>query len=440
MQKTKRILLAVGCAVLLAVSWFVAVTAKSNTQIQAELLEQANTYLSDEIYIRSVPLLEQAASYKGGLTDQAETLLKDAYLKLIDETGYPRKYTSLLDKQMSRKDAPAEVFFEAANYYMERGKWADALSVLRRGVERTGSTELTELYEANRYRYKLGRGVYADVTEIYNGALQVFDGEHWGLADDSGELRIPCEYDMISTYSGDQVIVRKNGVVSAVDLKNHRLALLHDQVTEFTNFGQSRAWLKLNDGWALTNTEFEIGSSRVEDAGMYSNGLAAVKKNGKWGLTDISASSWFLEPQYDDVIRDELGRAFFQRSVFVRIGDRVTRLTLDEKGKQFIETGESYEDAKPFADGWAAVKQNGLWGFIDADGTTQIDFRYQDAKSFGQHLAAVEQDGRWGYISLRGEMVIEPEYIEAKSFNAGHAPVRDENGWRIITLIEDLEG
>ncbi len=34
----------------------------------------------------------------------------------------------------------------------------------------------------------------------------------------------------------------------------------------------------------------------------------------------------------------------------------------------------SYEDAKPFADGWAAVKQHGKWGFINTAGEIMIDF------------------------------------------------------------------
>lgn len=440
MKKTKRILLAIGCVVLLSVSWITAVTTKSDTQLQAELLKQAIAYLDDEVYVRSVPLLEKAVSYNGDLTEQAESLLKNAYLKLINKTGYPRKYLSLLEKQMSRKDAAADVFLEAANYYMERNKWGDALTVLRRGVEKTGDAGLTQLYEANRYRYKLGRSIYADVTEIYNGELQVYNGEFWGLADEDGEIRIPCEYEKISTYSGNQAIVLKDGVISAVDRDNNRVALLRTDASDFTNFGQSCAWLKLADGWALTNLEFQLGNSRVEDAGMYANGLAPVKKNGKWGLTNTSADSWFLEPMYDEIIQDELGRAFFQNSVFVRTDGWVTRLKLNEKGNQFVETGETYEDARPFADGWAAVKRDGHWGFIDADGNVRIDFRYHDAKSFGQHLAAVEQNGKWGYISLSGEIVIEPEFYAVKSFNNGHAPVRDENGWRVITLIEKLEG
>ena len=436
MKSVNRILLTVGCALLLIVSWITAISAKNDTQLQAELLEQSDVYYQDEIYIRCVPLLEQAASYHGNLTDEAESRLKDVYLKLIDQKGYPRKYTELLEREMARTNAPASVFSEAAHYYMEREKWADAIPILRNGVEKTNDPELVELYENNRYRYKLGRNFYADATQIYNGALQVFDGENWGLARADGELVLPCIYDKISTYSSDRVIVQKDKVISAVDKDNNRIALLHEPALDFTNFGQSRAWLNLGNSWTLTDDEFTLGTGGMEDAGMYSNGLVPVKKNGKWGMTDLSAGSWFLEPQYDNIIRDELGRAFFQNSVFVKTGGQVTRLELDEKGKHFVETGESYEDAKPFGENYAAVKKNGQWGFIDTEGNVRIDFRFSNAASFGQHLAAVEQNGKWGYISLSGAMVIEPQFLAAKNFNEGHAPVKDENGWRILTLIE----
>ena len=63
----------------------------------------------------------------------------------------------------------------------------------------------------------------------------------------------------------------------------------------------------------------------------------------------------------------------------------------------------SYEDAKPFADGWAAVKQHGKWGFINTAGEIMIDFQYDNALSFGQHLAAVQQRSRLGIYQLAGQ-------------------------------------
>ena len=119
MKRTKRLLLGVGCALLLAVSWLAALTAESDAQRQAKLIEQAAAYTQDEIYVRAIPLLEEAAGYDDKHTLEAEEALKDAYLNMMDQSGYARKYTNLLDKQMSRTDAAPEIPADAAEYYPE---------------------------------------------------------------------------------------------------------------------------------------------------------------------------------------------------------------------------------------------------------------------------------------------------------------------------------
>ena len=86
------------------------------------------------------------------------------------------------------------------------------------------------------------------------------------------------------------------------------------------------------------------------------------------------------------------------------------------------------------------MKQNGKWGFIDTEGTVQIDFQFQNALSFSGHLAAVETEDGWGYIDLHGKLVISPKFLEAKSFYKGSAPVKTADGWRFLTLTEYEEG
>ena len=63
MKGVQRVLIIAGCVAVLAISWLSAVTATTDSQRQAELLEQAHLLLEDEIYIRAIPLLEEAAGY-----------------------------------------------------------------------------------------------------------------------------------------------------------------------------------------------------------------------------------------------------------------------------------------------------------------------------------------------------------------------------------------
>lgn len=437
MKKAKRILFAMVCVALVAASWIIAVTSKKDIDLQAELVLRADRYLADGAYVRAVPLLEEAASYNTVQTLTIESRLKETYLQLLETEGYPRKYINLLEKQMARKDATEEIFVEAADFYLQMQKPGEALKIWKRGAEKLGSKMLEDLYEANRYTYRIGRERYEKVTAICNGYIQVMLEQKWGLASAAGSLVIPCEYDKISSWSNDECIVAEGETISGVDRNNNRVSLCHAEAVDFTCYNENRLWLKdKTKGWFLSDGDFQTGMIYMQAVGTYSDGASAVMYEGKWGLVKANGSEWLLEPQYDDIICDELGRSYQSERVFVRQGNTVQLLKWDKKAKTFVQVGESFEDARPFADGWAAVKKNGKWGFINKEGEMMIEPQFDDARSFGQHLAAVCQRGMWGYVSLRGEIVIDFQYFDAKSFSDGSAPVLTEYGWQFITLDE----
>jgi len=427
-------LVGAGCLLLLIVSWIIVISSKSTAEKQLYLIGQAADLMSDNIYILAVPLLEEAAEYNSAHTQEAEEKLKLAYLKLTNTSGFSRKYTDLIGKQMNRRNARPEIFEEAANYYLSTKKVPDALTVLKDGIVKTGDEGLIAMYENNRYAYEMSRTAYDYVAQIYGSAVQVRRGDLWGFARADGTALIECEYEKTSTFSVDRAIVMKDGEIYAVDGDNNRVALLHVTADDFGNYAENRVPILIEGDWRRCTGDFVPGTYVYEQLGMQSGGYAAAKKDGKWGVIDLDAK-WLIPAQYDEIIQDELGRCYAQDAVFARQGSEVF---LFVGGKR---TGDPYEDARPFDDeGFAAVKRGGKWGYIDASGAERIRFRFDDALSFGQHLAAVEVDGLWGYISTTGKVVIDPVFLEAKSFSDGTAPVLTESSWYFITLLEYKKG
>jgi len=430
LKRAKRLIIGICCFIVLLTSWLIIINAKSKLEKQAELLGLAEEMMNDGIFIRAVPLLEEAASYKTKLTAQAEEELKKAYLALLDTRGYRRKYTNLLEELMKRPDASPGIFAEAAEFYLRNSKTADALAALRTGIGKTEDEQLIAIYERNRYAYETNRTTYENVTAIFGSTIQVMLDGSWGLASSEGILLIPCEYERISTYSAGRAIVKKGGEIYAVNIDNNRIAKLRETVTDFGNYADDRIPLLIDGSWKRATGEFAIGTVSFENLGMYSGGYIAAMMDGKWGVVDI-AMDWLIPAEYDEIMQDELGRCYAQGVVFAR-KNGVVYLFFEG-----IQSGEVFEDARPFtSEGYAAVKRNGKWGFIDTTGSVKISFKFDDALSFGQHLAAVKQGELWGYISLDGKMVIEPKYIEAKSFSNGSAPVLTGRGWQFITLLE----
>ncbi|MCL2424914.1 MAG: WG repeat-containing protein [Oscillospiraceae bacterium] len=434
MKKKTRILIGIGLCALLGMAWMIAVNSKSTAEKQLILINEARVLMADDIYSPAVPLLEEAAGYDAAHTPTAESELKRAYLALMHNKGFSRRYTNLLEKQMNRRDPSPDTFVELANHYLSVSKTPEALEVMRAGIEKTGSSDILTLYENSRYAFEISRVSYDNVTIIYDKKIQVQNDGKWGIANADGTVVIPCKYDKISTFSNDRAIVMNGAAAFAVDRYDDKIAITHENVLDISNFSDNRLALRFSDGWRRASGDFELGINVFEDIGMYSERHLAAKVGGKWGVIDFR-NGWLIEPEFDEIIQDELGRCYAQGAVFVRDGNNVYLLVNGD----FI--GDIYEDACPFGtEGYAAVKMNGKWGFIDTSGVEVIPFVYDDALSFGQHLAAVKVDGFWGYISLYGHLVINAEFLEAKGFSGGNAPVRTDRGWQFITLIEYKKG
>jgi len=92
-----------------------------------------------------------------------------------------------------------------------------------------------------------------------------------------------------------------------------------------------------------------------------------------------------------------------------------------------IKIGSAFDDAT--ADRiFALAKQLGSaehsWGYIDSAGKFAIPPRFQDAKPFAEGLAAVREHAEpgkdsWGFINKNGTFVVPPQYFSVSSFSEG---------------------
>ena len=56
----------------------------------------------------------------------------------------------------------------------------------------------------------------------------------------------------------------------------------------------------------------------------------------------------------------------------------------------------SYDDARPFSEGFARIHLNEIWGFIDAKGNMVVPAIYDSVLPFGEGLAPVKHNGKYG--------------------------------------------
>lgn len=177
------------------------------------------------------------------------------------------------------------------------------------------------------------------------------------------------------------------------------------------------------------------------------NGVAAVKKDGKWGFIKYNSESGVIELTgyiYDDVYLDGYGYPLCCGYGYVKKsgvgGWSLVRVLMNEERNSIIgitEVGDkTFEDVRPFGR-YGAAMSGGKWGFLNEFGDWVIESAYDDAYSLMCGLAPVKINGMWGYIDAVGKVIIEPQFDEAQPFNSnGIAPVSVNGVWELIQLVE----
>jgi hypothetical protein len=95
---------------------------------------------------------------------------------------------------------------------------------------------------------------------------------------------------------------------------------------------------------------------------------------------------------------------------------------------------ENLDYISPFHNGYAAIKKDNQWAFINSEGIIAIAFRNDlVATSFGDAYYPIFSEDRclieelkegisyFGYLDTSGKTIIEPQFLNATNFNEGTA-------------------
>ena len=166
-------------------------------------------------------------------------------------------------------------------------------------------------------------------------------------------------------------------------------------------------------------------------------------------VTNIN-SRWVVEPEYDGIYYINDSIFLFNRDgvcgvarisgevvstfnkvvsatswpLLVQVGNGLVFVNPD--GKRFSQ--ESYDEARGFSEGLAAVCKQGLWGYIDREGKLVIPCQFKKAGSFSDGYAVVDKSGTglpsdYGYIDKTGKFILTAKdikkvlKIKTKKFN-----------------------
>ncbi len=141
-------------------------------------------------------------------------------------------------------------------------------------------------------------------------------------------------------------------------------------------------------------------------------GLAQVKKSGKWGF--INQHNEIIIPfHYDNAVGFIEDFAAVQNSGKWGFISKNNLLTIPFQ----------FESVGNFSEGFAAVQDSGKWGFINKNNEKVIPLQYDNTKAFSEGLTAVQLDNRWGFINNKGGTIIPFNFESVENFSEGLAAV-----------------
>lgn len=242
-------------------------------------------------------------------------------------------------------------------------------------------------------------------TELF----RVVSKEGSGIMDCSGNWIVEPEKPQIRTISGSMV----DGLAPVIVLSDSQYETYINKKGEFA---------------------FE---ENYERAMPFSEGLAAVLVDGKWGFINTKGSM-VIEPQY---LSSQIG-SFHNGMANVAI-EVNENFNFPQKWIFINQDGEKvlgpYESANSFSEGYAAVTEidendNWISGFIDPKGEYVLHFTEEDRLSavglysdgffpvLDQDMIIREGVCSIGFMDKSGEWVIEPQYCSVGAFKNGLTP------------------
>jgi hypothetical protein len=253
-----------------------------------------------------------------------------------------------------------------------------------------------------------------------DGLAAVYTDNKWGYIDRTGKDVVPPKYDAMMPFYEDLAAVCINKKWGYIDKSgNDVIALQYDIpfLSRFDNGWYVNLLTQTKAGYYYTfvkpeaRSMFTIGFRETgifeafEGAAHYlrlasfSNGTAAVCRDGKWGF-------------------------------------------IDREGNETVPL--KYDRIEPFSEGLAVVSAGGKWGYVDSTGTEIIPLRFSGALSFSEGLAGVcittsnagEEVKLWGFIDKDKNQVVPFKYARVCDFSDGMAAVGLNNRWGYI----DREG
>lgn len=261
-------------------------------------------------------------------------------------------------------------------------------------------------------------------TELKKGArlFPFYNGMFWGFKNENGDQAIlPTYTEVLEFGTNDYTFAATgNGANKLYGILSITGAwLVNPTYTDCRPFSEGLAAVEMDDKWGFVNSAGQVIIQFLyREAGDFHEGRAKVRSGSSFGYIDTDGDLAISE-QFSEAGDFSSDMAFVKQAskyyIINKVGKKIT--TMDSM------VGETYSE------GYAVVKTNdGVYSFYNTRRNRAFSKRFEGARKFSEGYAAVKTGGKWGFINSDGSIFIEPQFALAHEFNNGMAPVKDESG------------
>lgn len=389
MVRIRTVLYPAAVAAMMIFAWICVAGNQDRTEDEfSELFRLAQTNEQNQAYITAAELYARAAEVRDG-DDEVLVLAAENFLR-CDEKKMFVKYCRKAMETCRENERP---WLMMGQYYLESGEAAKAAELMSQVPAECRTEESDELEDRIRSSFHKSYKSFHDVKSFYEGYCAVYDGTRWGIADENGGYCLLPEYDDAGAYNADEEIfsVCSEGRWCFVNESGQVKYAFPEKYTWLGAYNSGLVPFCCNGVYGYTDLEYRERTEKYDCAGSFNEGVAAVRRNGKWALVNPSLEQ-ITDFEYDDIHLDRYG--FCARNGIIKAVISGEEIFLDLKGNRCAR--------RPvYSCGLTPVRFGDFFGYENESGDIAVDAYFDEVTEFSENgRAAVKEDGRWRVITL----------------------------------------
>jgi hypothetical protein len=256
-------------------------------------------------------------------------------------------------------------------------------------------------------------------SDKQNLLFPVKAGNNWGYIDSTCSFNQSPVYQSAGEFFCNRSLVSKDGKISFVDLKGN--VLMPFKFINATQFNEGKSMVLDEQNFIScidTNMNVLFRLNDIDEAHLFSDGLAAVRKNGKYGFINEN-NKLVIDCEYDAVLDFTEGLCGVANLMGSEDSTFYEWFFIDKTGKKVIDM--EFDEVHEFKTGLASVAKNEKYGWIDKNGKYVFGNDFDECKSFSEGFASFYKNYGWGLININGKIIMEPSFSSIGEMHEGMA-------------------